>query len=578
VDNLTIARMLYEIAELMGLKQENKFKVRAYERAARAVSHAERSVSDMLADGTLESVPNIGKSTASLIQEIHDSGSARLYRALKAQFPAPILGLLDVPGLGYTRAAQLYEALGVSSVEDLEAAARAGQVRTVKGFTQKSEEKLLRSIETLKRGEGRVRISEAAEVADDMLGYLQARHPSAQISLAGPLRRSQETMSGVHFVAASDRPSEVLDSFTRGPLVTEVEEERGDRATVRERGKLAVTLYVTVPAAYGAMLSWFTATPEFLRALQQRAAGRGLELTEHGLYRGEQRVAGATEDEIFSTLALPWIPPENRNSEDDLAWVERAGAANLVELDQLRGDLHAHTDWSDGVSTLDAMAEAARARGYEYLAITDHSPSLKIANGLSIERLQQQIEIIDELNKQWPDFRLLKGCECDILDDGKMDLPDDMLAQLDIVVGSIHSNFKFDKAQQTERMLAAMENPYVDIIGHPTGRLILGRSGYELDWEQVIATAVRTGTALELNSYPDRLDIPDVRARAVQAAGGVVSIDSDSHSSSHLRFVRFGVGVARRGRLGPAQVLNARPLEQLLASRKRSRLISRQRG
>ncbi len=552
--NAAVAEVLWQLSRLLALEKESKFKTRAYERAARVIQEWPEPLSEVLAAGRLQHLPGIGKSLASLVEEIDATGTARIYEALKAKHPPGVLALVSVPGLSLTQARKLHQALGLESVSDLEEACRQQRVQGVPGFNATREARILDAIGQYRARQGHWIYSHAAELAEGVLGRLRTAPHVSRVEPAGGLRRGDDVLTAIDLVVAAADGATVGDLAARSGLAGPVFEQPGGFMAYGGNG-CPVRVHLTSAAAFGTRWLVHTGPDEHLAALQRRGA----------------LVEAADEEAVYAALGLPWIPPEVRGGSDSVDLIAREGLPPLLTRPDVLGDLHAHTEWSDGSLPIEAMAEAARARGYRYLAITDHSQSLHIARGLTPQALAEQGRRIDELNSGWDDFRLLKGTECDILEDGRMDFDDDVLASLDVVVASVHSHFEFEREAQTRRVVRAMENPHVDVIGHPTGRLLLKRAGLNVDVDALLSAATRTGTALELNGSPHRLDLAADRARPMALAGAVFSVDSDAHHSRELAYLDNGVRVARRAWLGSAQVVNAWPVERLLAWTARKR-------
>lgn len=564
IDNQRAARIFQEIAEFLELKGENPFKVRAYQRAARTISGMERPVGDLYADGTLTSVPGIGKAIAEKIEQLLKEGNIRLHEELAAEFPPQILDLMDVPGLGAKKAAALYQQLHVGSIPELEQAIAEGRVRELKGFGARTESRLLEGIRRMDTGERRLPLGQARKLVGELLARLREVPGVSRAEAAGSLRRWRETVGDLDLLCVAAEPGPVMEAFCGLVSADEVMMRGETRSSVRLPDGFQVDLRVVPASSFGAALQYFTGSKDHNVALRLRAERMGFKLNEYGLLAEDgSAVAGAEEVEIYARLGLPLIPPELRETGREIELAEAGRLPRLVDLEAVRGNLHGHSEWSDGSNTLEELAQEARARGYEFLAVTDHSRSLVIANGLTVERLQAQMGEIDALNRRLEGVRLLKGTECDILTDGSLDYPDDILAQLDLVVASVHTAFHLGKAEMTRRIIQAMENPHVDIIGHPSGRILNRRPGYELDWEAVFEAAARTRTALEINASPKRLDLPDVQARRARELGLMLAVNTDAHSLREFDFMPLGVSVARRAWLEPEQILNCFSLDRL---------------
>jgi len=571
LDNLAIARVLREIADLLEIKDENPFKIRAYRNGADIAANHPHELALLDEDG-LREIPGIGKDLAARIREITETGDTAVHRELVAEFPATILDLLNLQGVGPKTVAVLYRELGVRTLDDLEAAAKDGRVRAVKGMGPKKESLILKALEEQKRFAGRHLLPDAHDTAAALIEYLRDRAPDATIEAVGSLRRGCDTCGDLDLLA-SGAPAELMDHLVEYRSVERVLGQGDTKSSVLLRGGFQSDLRLVEPVSRGAALQYFTGSKAHNIALRERAIRRGFKLNEYGLFTvaDDRRVAGEREEEIYGALGLDWIPPELREMRGE---IDAAGAhvlPRLVDRADLRGDLHLHTTETDGKDDLRSMADGACESGLEYIAITDHSQALAMANGLDERRTLAHAGRIRELDAQNPGVRLLAGIECDIRPDGSLDLADDCLAALDIVIVSVHSAFNQDRQQMTERVLRALENPHVDVLGHPTGRLILRREPYALDVDAVIDTAARLGVALEINCQVDRLDLNDVHAKRGRDRGARFVISSDGHSRLAFGRLRWGVLMARRGWLQPADVLNTLPLDQFRSSLRRNR-------
>ena len=571
MDNLAIARTLTEIADLLEIKGENPFKIRAYRNASETVAHEPSRIASMTPAERL-ALPGIGKDIAAKIAELIDSGSIAYHRELLEQFPPTVLDLLNLQGVGPKTVARLYGELGIRTLEDLDAAARDGRIRGMKGMGAKKEALILKALEDQRRFVGRRLTAEAHDTAAALVAALREHAPDAEISLVGSLRRGCETCGDLDILAAGAPPS-IMDAFTTYRLVERVLAHGDTKSSVRLWGGFQADLRVVPGESLGAALQYFTGSKAHNIVLRDRAIQRGLKLNEYGLYRmdDDARIAGEDEAGIYQALGLAFVPPELRENRGE---IEAAGAGTLprlIDLADIRGDLHCHTVATDGRETIEGMARAAKAAGLQYLAITDHSQALAMANGLDEPRALEHARAIRETNARIEGITLLAGIECDIRQDGSMDLPDDCLAQLDIVIASIHSGFTMEAEAMTDRLLRALSCPWVDVLGHPTGRLILKRDPHQADMTRVITAAAASGVALEINAQIDRLDLDDGLARRASAAGASIIISTDAHSATALGNMRWGVQVARRAWLRSEDVLNTRPVAELKAFLRRNR-------
>jgi DNA polymerase (family 10) len=562
IHNAEIARNLEEIADLLAVQGANRFRIRAYRTAAQSINTLPHDVASMVTEGAdLTDLPGIGKDIAGKIQELVETGSLAQLEELRQDTSPDLANLLTISGLGAKRVQTLHETLGISSLKELQQAAREGRVREVPGFGAKTERSLLEAIERQQNqngGEQRYKLSEADQLVSPLLDFLRAGGHIEALDVAGSYRRRQETIGDLDVLVISDAGGEVLSRFVQYENVGKVVSQGDTRATVVLRSGLQVDLRVVAPESYGAALLYFTGSKAHNIALRNRALARDLKISEYGVFRGDEYIAGATEAEVYATLDLPYVVPELRENRGEIDAATQGDLPDLVCLEDMRGNLHTHSTASDGKANLEQLAQSAQERGLEYLAITDHSQRLTVANGLTPERLERQIEEIDGLNEKLDGVTLLKGIEVDILEDGTLDLPDELLEQLDIVVCSIHSKLNLSGEQQTERVLRAIEHPACNIIAHPTGRLINRRPPYMLDMERVLNAMAEVGCHIELNAQPDRLDVNDIHARMARERGVKVAISTDAHRVAELDYLRFGVDQARRGWLEAADVLNTR--------------------
>ncbi len=570
MDNLAIARILREIADLLEIKTDNPFKIRAYRNGADIVANHPHQLAALDASG-LREIPGIGKDLAARILEIAETGDAAYHRELVAEFPPTILDLLHLQGVGPKTVATLYRELDIRTLDDLQQAATDGRIRNLRGMGTKKEALILKALEERRRHAGRHLLSDTHEAADALVGYLRARAPAANIEPVGSLRRGCDTCGDLD-ILVSGADASLMDDFVGYELVERVLVHGATKSSILTRGGFQADLRLVSSESRGAALQYFTGSKSHNIALRDRAIGLGFKLNEYGLFRTDDgtAVAGAREEEVYEALGMAWIPPELREGSGEIEAAAAGQLPRLIDRGDLRGDLHMHTTESDGKDTIAAMASAAHDAGLAYIAITDHSQSLAMANGLDERRVVEHAARIRALDGQIGGVRLLAGIECDIKSDGTLDLADDCLAALDIVVASVHSAFNQDRRQMTDRLLRALDNRHVDILGHPTGRRILQREPYPLDIEAVIARAVQVGAALEINASAHRLDLNDIHARLARDRGARLVISSDSHSHRGFRVLRWGVLVARRAWLEPKHVLNTLPFDQFKASLRRN--------
>jgi DNA polymerase (family X) len=566
VKNFEIARLFYEIAVLLEARQESRFRIRAYERAAQTLEALGEDVAAVSARGGLQALPGIGRELAARIDEYLATGRLPYLDTLRGELPAAFPTLLEIRGLGPRTARVLYERLGIDSVERLEQACRTGTILGVAGVRDKTRDNILKGIAAWRAGRVRTPLHVARAIAAQLVEVLTAHGGVDRIEVAGSLRRGRETVKDIDILVTSREPARIMATFTTLPAAAEVLGHGPTRATILHRDGVHVDLRVVEPDAFGAALQYFTGSKDHNVRVREIAVRKGLRLSEYGLFDESTgtRIAGATEDEVYAALGLPWFPPELRENGGEIEAARHGGLPTLVTTADLRGDLHAHTDWSDGRHSLDRLVAAAEARGYEYIIVSDHSKSTAIANGLDVAALRAQRRLIRELQPRFR-IRILAGSECDILADGSLDFPDDVLAELDVVLAAVHSRFKQGRDDMTRRIVRALEHPHVDILVHPTGRRLGTREPYDVDLDAVFAAAKRHGKALEVNSSPERLDLCDAHARRAAGHGIPIAVSTDTHGLNELDHMELGVTVARRAWITPADVLNARPLETLLA-------------
>ncbi len=575
MQNAEIARLLTDVADLLEISAGNPFKVRAYRNAARTVADHPDPIAELVSGGDfdLTELPGIGSGIAKEITALVQTGTLPQRQQLVATVPAGLLELLRIPGLGPKRVKLFHEKLKVNSVADLKAALEKGKIAKLGGFGPKLLEKIREGVvgAGTARGPKRIVLHEAEQYARAIVEYLKAGGPIDEIDAAGSFRRRRETIGDLDIVvscAASKAPA-VIQRFGKFGDVTHVASQGDTRSTVRLSSGLQVDLRVVERACFGAAMQYFTGSQAHNIELRKIAQAKQLKLNEYGVFRGEKCVSGRTEQDVYGALGLDWIPPEMRENRGEIALAKEHNLPKLVTLEEIRGDLQMHTDASDGKATLADMAEAARALGYAYIAITDHSPRMSMA-GQTPEELRAQWKQIDALNTRLRSLRVLKSVEMDILESGKLDLPDDVLAEADYVVATIHYGLKQSERQLTDRLLRAIENPWVDAIGHPTGRILPDRPSYQLDFDVVAKAAANAKCLLEINGS-ERLDLPDTLAAAAKAHGVRFVLSTDAHNTRELGFMRFAVGVARRAWLTAADVLNTRPLPEFLKGLRRSR-------
>jgi DNA polymerase (family 10) len=563
--NVDIAARLGEIAALMEFDGEPFFKIRAYERAKRSLEDAEDTARSMIEAHTLQDLPGVGKAIAQKIDEIDRTGTCPYLDELRGKYPPTVLELLTVPGVGTKTAVALYKDLGVVSVADLRRAVDDGSIANLPRLGAKGIENLRTALTQLAQRTKRMRLGDAWPIAQSVVAALSESGLAKNVTAAGSLRRMEPTVGDLDIICTSSTPKEVLAFFASLPLVERIAAQGDTKATVWAAPGISIDCRVVAHECFGNLLQHFTGNKDHNVLLREFAKARGLKVSEYGIEdvaTGKVRTM-TRESDVYAALDLQYIPPELRVGLDEIDLAKQNALPELVALDDIRGDLHDHTTWSDGTRSIEQMARAAAERKREYLSISDHSPGRAVANGLNAERLHAQIVEIKKVREQFG-VHLLCSSEVDIRSDGSLDWPDEILAELDIVVASIHSAFTRSKAEQTERLIRAIRNPYVNIIGHPTGALIEKRTGYEFDQEAVFRAAAQSGTAMEINANPKRLDLNAAMARRARELGCTIAIDTDAHSIEMLDHMHFGVGTARKAGLTRADVLNTRPLAAVL--------------
>jgi len=566
VHNADVADIFEESADLLDLAEANRFRIRAYRNAARTLNQLSRPVADMVEAGEdLSELPDIGDDLAGKIEEIVETGSLEMLEELEQEIDPALAELMRIPGLGPERVRTLHEALGVTTREELKTAAQEGRVREVEGFGEKTEQNIFDRIE--EAGEERRWLRAAIEpVATSLVAYLDDHDAAEQIDVAGSYRRRKETVGDLDVLVLSDEGAAVMEHFVDYEDVDAVVSQGETRSTVTLKSEINVDVRVVPRESYGAALLYFTGSKAHNVTLRDWAIEEDLKMNEYGAFttdEDEERVAGETEEEMYDLFDLPVIAPELREGRGELEAAAEGALPDLVTRDDLCGNLHTHTTGSDGRNSIAEMAEAARERDLEYLAITDHSPNVAVVDGLDADALREQMDAIDELNEKMDDLRLLKSIEVDILKDGSLDLPDDVLSELDLCLCSIHTNFDLDEDPQTERVLHAMDNPNFHVWGHPTGRRINERPPLDLDLDRLLEAAEERGIVVELNAQPERLDLSDVYCKRAKELGLKVVIGADAHWTSDLDFLRYGIDQAQRGWLEPDDVLNTKPWEDI---------------
>lgn len=555
--------MFNDIADMLEIKNESPYRITAYRRAARSLEGITEDIAAVAERNELEEIPGVGKSTAEKILEFLKTGTCAYYEELRKQLPAGITALMTVSEVGPKTAMLLHEKLGIGSIDELEHAARQGLVRTLPRMGAKTEENILKGIALLRRSKERLPIGAVLPLSREIVDALANLAAVKHISVAGSLRRMKETIGDIDILVTSSKPEKVMDVFTTLPRVREVLAKGPTRSSIILDTGTQADVRVVEPEAFGAALQYFTGSKEHNVKVREKAVRRGLKINEYGVFRvkDDRRTAGKTEEEVYAAVGLPWIPPEIREDQGEIELADRGVLPRLIDLKDMRGDLQMHTRWSDGSDSIEAMAKAAKELGYEYIAITDHSQSLKFVGGVPVDELREHIKLARRASDK-VGITVLMGTECDILPDGRLDYPDDVLKELDVVVASVHSRLRMTEDEMTARIVKALDNPHVDILGHPTGRLLESRDAYAVNIARLIEAAGRTKTALEINASPKRLDLSDQHARMARERGVPLVISTDAHTRYQLRYMEYGVAIARRAWLEPKHVLNTRPLEE----------------
>lgn len=567
MENKDLSRCFETIADLLEIQGENEFRIRSYRRAAQTIDRHPEPLARAAREGRLEEIPGIGKAIAEKIAELLETGELQFLIELQSKFPDGLLELLEIPGLGPKKVKLLWEQLGITNIPALQAACHEGNVRDLPGMGEKTESKILKGIEKLEERRHIFLLGDVREWAEELITKLQALPGVERVAYAGSARRGKETVGDLDILAAAKDAEPLMEWFRQMPDVQEVLAGGPTKTSLIWHDGIQVDLRVVPKESFGAALQYFTGSKEHNVRLREMAVAKGYKINEYGIFdaKTDKRLGGEEEDDIYKRLGLATPPPELREGSGELEAALHDDLPDLIPFGAIRGDLHVHSTWSDGRNTIEEMAAAAKERGYEYLAITDHSQSLQIANGLSDKRILEQIETIKKLNTKQKGFRILSGTEVDIASDGSLDFPDEILEQLDVVVASIHVGLSDDRVKQTKRTIAACENPNVHIIGHLTSRMLGRRDPFSLDTEAIFKAAVDTGTAIEINASPYRLDLCDRHVREAQSYGVKIVINTDAHAIDQLDYMPLGILTARRGWLGLDGVLNAQPVKKLLS-------------
>jgi DNA polymerase (family 10) len=570
ISNQTIAEILSEIGKYLEM-QDVPFKPRAYEKAALVISGLEEEVAEIYKSGgvkALEEIPGVGRGIAERMEEFIKTGRIKDYESLKKKTPVDLASLATIEGLGPKSIKKLYQKLGIKNIKDLEKAAQAGKIARLEGFGKKSEEKILQGIGFVQKSGGRFVLGFVMPEIRTIEGRLRNLKDVEEVAVAGSVRRKKETIGDADILVISKNPKPVMDYFVSMPEVAAVRAHGVTKSAIKLNSGLNVDLRVVERDSYGAALDYFTGSKDHNVALRQIAVKKGYKLNEYGLFRGKKEIAGRSEEELYEALGMDYVEPEMRENTGEIELAQKHKLPGLLGYGDLQGDLQVQTSWTDGSDSIETMAKVASEAGLKYIAITDHTKRLAMTHGLDEKRILKQMAEIDKLNSKFKNqnskFRILKGSECDVLKDGSLDLPDAVLAKLDVVGAAVHSLFNLPRKEQTERIVKAMSNPNVDIIFHPTGRIINRRAAYEVDVDELIKTAKQTGTVMEIDAYPDRLDLKDEYIRKCVDAGVKIAIDSDAHSPTHFPYLEYGIAQARRGWAERKDIINAWPLEKML--------------
>ncbi len=567
--NSQIATIFRDFAKILEIKGDNLFRIRAYERAAQNIEGLSESIENLSKQGRLTDIPGVGPDLSSKITEFLDTGKIRAYEDLKKKIPQGLLGLLNIPSVGPKKAKLLYEKLKIKNVADLQKAIDKHKLQGIFGVKEKTIENISKGISIVKKGKERMTLGQAILAADEFLKPLSKLPEVKRISVAGSLRRQKETVRDIDILVISHKPKKIMDTFTKLPSVKDILAEGETKASVRTKEDTQIDCRVVEEKSFGAALLYFTGSKNFNIKIRQLAIRKGLKINEYGVFKKEKFVAGSTEEEIFKLLGMAYVEPEMREDTGEIELALKCKLPKLVELKDIRGDLHIHSKYSDGGNSIEEMINACRKIGYSYAAVTDHSVSLKVAHGLSIADLNRKKKEMDRLNSKLHGFRILFATEVDIDSDGKIDYPDRVLKGFDVVVAAIHTGFKQSSLQLTKRIISACKNKYVHIIAHPTARLWGTREAYDIDLDEILKSAKDTNTHLEINAFPERLDLNDHNSRRAKEMGVRLAINTDSHSINQLDSMKLGVSVARRGWLCKEDVLNTLSVEELIKTIKK---------
>ena len=568
--NQEIADILVHISEILDIQGENPFKIRAYIKAAQTTEGLTYQLSSLEDKSKIEGLPGIGEGIAKKIRELLETGNLKYYEDLRKSEYAPLTEFLKIPGMGPKHAKLVHDQLGIKTTEQLKKAAEKGRLRELPGLGEKVEQNIIQGIQQVQKYKERLPLAFIYPRAQGILEELKKIKEIKRITLAGSLRRMRETIADADILVASDKPKPVMDAFVNLPQTAKVVAKGNTKSSIVTKDGFQVDLRVVKPESFGAAQHYFTGSKAHNIRVRSLGVDKGLKVNEYGVFKGDKSVAGKTEEGVFKAVGLPFIPPELREDQGEIEAGLKNSLPHVIELKDIKGDLHVHSEWTDGNNSIEEMAKAAQERGYQYIAICDHSPTVGITNGLTPQRLKKQTEEIDRLNKKMlqgkggKDFKILKGIEVDIKSNGQLDLNDEILEELDVVVAAVHTKFSQAKDEMTRRIVKAIENPYVDIIAHPSGRLIGKREPYQVDMDKLMDACKAHEKALELNAYPERLDLSDLNCRKAKEKGVKIAISTDAHREGHLDWISFGIATAKRGWIEPEDVINTLPLPKLL--------------
>lgn len=564
--NLEIAHIFREIAKILEIKGENVFRIRAYERAAQNIEGLTLDIETLAKENKLKEIPGIGKDLALRIEEFLDKGKIKMLEDLKKSIPDGLLDLLNIPSVGPKTVKLLYEKLKIKNISGLEEAIDKNKLKGIFGIKEKTIANISQGIAILKKGRERMLLAQAEQVAEGILKPLSRLKETQKISAAGSLRRKKETVRDIDILVASSKPKKIMEALISLPLAETISLKGETKTSLLTKEGIQIDCRVVENKSFGAALLYFTGSKDFNIKLRQIAIRKGLKINEYGIFKNKRYLAGITEEEIFKLLGMSYIEPELRENTGEIELAQKNILPKIIEEKDIKGDLHVHSSWSDGNSSIRDIAKTAKSLGYSYVAITDHSQSLRIANGLNTSMLKKKKAEIEKINSSLSGLRILFGTEADIDADGNIDYPDRILKEFDIVIAAIHTGFKQSHSQLTKRIIRACQNKFVHIIAHPTGRLFAVRDAYQIDFTEIFKVAKDTNTAMEINSFPNRLDLNDLNCRRAKDVGVKIAINTDSHEAQQLKVMRLGIAVARRGWLTAGDVLNTLPLKELLNS------------